>query len=277
MLVPHEISLLLSSDPANGAINRSADGSQFEVQLEEPLTIPPEALNTQLVAEESTIWWSVPNIITGQNDKFYITAPNTADVLSAYVITIPQGLYDLSGLNQAILRELENAGAKTDPNPVITLSPDDATQKVELRLTYLGSQVDFTPLDTFRDILGFNSQVIGPTLVEPFTQLADNVAGFNVVNSFLIHSDLTNKGIRFNNRYNQTITQVLIDVPPGSQIVSRPFNPPKIDISELTGSQRTSIRMWLTDDKNRPVNTNEEFFTCRIAIRYLMPHAILSP
>jgi hypothetical protein len=274
MMVPHEISLLASSDPAAGAVNVSPDGSQFEIQLEDALRVPSEAVNITVDVEEATVWWVVPNIITGENDRMYITAPNVADVLTAYVVVIPQGLYDLSGLNQAILRELQNQGAKIDPANVINLSPDDATQKVELTLNYVGSQIDFTQPDTPREILGFNSQVIGPTVIAPFTVIADNTAAFNQVNYFLIHSDLTNKGIRFNNQYNQTISQVLIDVPPGSQIVSRPFNPARINAPELGGANRTTIRFWLTDDRNRPVNTNNEFFTCRVAIKYLLPHII---
>ena len=276
MMVEKETNMIASSDPDAGAINISADGSRFEIQLQDAIQLPAEAINVQIAVEEATVWWVVPNIITGENDKMYITVPNVADVLTAYVITIPQGLYDLSGLNQAIARELSNAGAKIDPSNTVLLTADEATQKVEIVLNYLGSQIDFTQPDTPREILGFNSQILGPTVIAPYTQIADNVAGFNTVNYFLIHSDLTNKGIRFNNNYNQTISQVLIDVAPGSQIVSRPFNPARINAQELAGAKRTNIRFWLTDDKDRPVNTNGEYFTCRVVIKYLLPHIMLS-
>ena len=208
----------------------------------------------------------------------YITAPRAIDdALTSYVVVIPQGLYDLSGINQAILRELENQGAKTDPSSVINLSPDDATQKVELRLNYIGSQVDFTQIDTPREILGFDSQIIGPNVIAPISIIADDTAAFNTVNYFLIHSDLVSKGIRFNNNYNQTIAQVLIDVPPGSQIVSKPFNPARTNASELGGSNRTNIRFSLTDDKDRSVNTNGEYWTCRVVIKFLIPHVFRTP
>ena len=275
MMVPNEISLLASSDPASGAINRSADGSQFEIQLEDALQIPEGAVNITLDIEEATVWWVIPNIITGVNDKMYLTVPRALDdALTAYILTIPQGLYDLSGLNQAVLRELSNQGAKIAPTNTLNLSPDDATQRVELELYYIGSSVDFTQNGTFRNILGFNSQIIGPSIIAPQVYIANNTAQFNQVNYFLIHSDLTNKGIRFNNSYSQTVSQVLIDVPPGSQIISRPFNPARINASELGGAKRTNIRFWLTDDKNRPVNTNNEFFTCRVAIKYLTPYIL---
>jgi hypothetical protein len=277
MMVEKETNMIASSDPDAGAINISADGSRFEIQLQDAIQLPAEAINVQIAVEEATVWWVVPNINTGVNDKMYITVPRASDdALTAYVITIPQGLYDLSGLNQAIARELSNAGAKIDPSNTVLLTADEATQKVEIVLNYLGSQIDFTQPDTPREILGFDSQIVGPSVIAPYTQIADNVAGFNTVNYFLIHSDLTNKGIRFNNNYNQTISQVLIDVPPGSQIVSRPFNPARINAQELAGAKRTNIRFWLTDDKDRPVNTNGEYFTCRVVIKYLLPHIMLS-
>jgi hypothetical protein len=175
-------------------------------------------------------------------------------------------LYDnISGLNTAILRELANQQAKA----LINLSPDDSTQKVILKINEANTSVDFTQGDTPRLILGFNSEVVGPFAAVPKSVLAPNVASFNTISYFEIHSDLVKSGIRTNDTYSQTLTQVLIDVPPGSQIVSRPFNPPKVDVSELIGVRRSNFRMWLTDDSNRLVNTNSEFWSCRIVLRYL--------
>lgn len=270
--IPEEISMIVSSDPTNGASNISPDGSYFEVQLQDGLSVPKDALNVNISVEEATIWWSVPNVITGENDKLYITGPDTLDVLQNFVLTIPQGLYDLSGINEAMARELEAAGAKIDPEPLITFSPDEATQRVQMRFNYGTVSIDFTQTDTPRVILGFDAQVYSPVPTNPI--LAPQVAAFNRINFFLIHSDMTNKGIRFNNNYNQTIGQVLIDVAPGSQIVSRPFNPAKINAPELAGTTRTNLRFWLTDDEDRRVNTNNEYWSARIVINYLRPFVV---
>ena len=270
--IPEEISMIVSSDPTNGASNISPDGSYFEVQLQDGLSVPKDALNVNISVEEATVWWSVPNVITGENDKLYITGPDTLDVLQNFVLTIPQGLYDLTGINEAMARELEAAGAKIDPEPLITFSPDEATQRVQMRFNYGTVSIDFTQTDTPRVILGFDAQVYSPVPTNPI--LAPNVAAFNRINFFLIHSDMTNKGIRFNNNYNQTIGQVLIDVAPGSQIVSRPFNPAKINAPELAGTTRTNLRFWLTDDEDRRVNTNNEYWSARIVINYLRPFVV---
>jgi hypothetical protein len=192
------------------------------------------------------------------------------NIATSYVITISQGLYDLNGINQAILRELENAGA----SPLINFTPDEPTSRVEMRVNYNTVIVDFTYPDTPRDIFGFNNAIYGPYTTVPLNIIAPNVAGFNTVNYFLIHSDLTNKGIRFNNNYNQTIAQVLIDVSPGAQIISRPFNPARIPVGELVGAKRNNIRMWLTDDSDNRVFTKNEYWTARIVIRYLKPYIV---
>lgn len=259
--------MIVNSDP-NTASNITLNGSSFEIQMQEPLHIPDNARNITLAVEESTIWWVVPNIIENVNDKFYLDYDDGILPVQNYIVTVPQGLYDLNGLNQAILRELENQGAPTSPEPLITLTADEATQKVEIRLAYVDITIDFTQPDTMRDILGFNSQIIGPSVIAPQNVLADNVAQFNTVNYFLIHSDLVNKGILINSVYNQTIAQVLINVAPGSQIVSAPFNPARTSISELAGIRRSNIRFYLTDDKNRAINTNGEIWSARIVIRY---------
>jgi hypothetical protein len=269
-LLQKEATIIVSSDPDLGAINRSTDGSSFEIPLEDALEIPKNAINCNICVESATIWWTCPNVITGQNDKLYIYGDSNAlvPVPQLYIITIPQGLYDLTGLNTSILSQLENLGAKSDPSPLINLTADSNTQRVNIKFNYSNVYVDFSQATTPREILGFNSAVYGPYATVPINILAPNTAGFNTINYFLIGSDLVRHGIRFNNTYAGVISQVLIDVSPGSQIVSTPFNPSRIQCDELIGSKRTNLRFRLTDDKLRAVNTNGEFYSCRIVIRY---------
>lgn len=279
--VPEEISLIVSSDPAAGAINKTNDGSYFEIQLDgEGIHLPKDAINVNVAVEEATVWWTIPNIITGVNDLIRITGENDQGGTGTFNIILPQGLYDLSGLNQAIITGLENAGALTvDGNgnsiSLISLEADDATQKVRIRFNTAQAAIYFNIGQTPREILGFESNQYGPFPGSyPTSVLAENTAAFNQVNYFLLHSDLVNKGIRFNNSFNQTIAQILIDVAPGSQIISKPFNPAKCNGQELAGSRRTNLRFWITDDKQRPVNTNGEYFTARIVIHYMRPMII---
>jgi hypothetical protein len=269
-LIQKEATIIVSSDPSLGAINRSSDGSSFEIALEDPLEIPKNSFNCSVCVESAEVWWTCPNLITGQNDKLYIYGDSNAlvPVPQLYIVTIPQGLYDLTGLNTSILTQLQNLGSRTDPSPLINLSADSNTQKVNIKYNYNNVYIDFSQANTFREILGFNSQVYGPYIAAPINVLAPNTAAFNQINYFLIGSDLVRQGIRFNNTYAGVIAQVLIDVSPGSQIVSTPFNPSRIQCDELIGSKRTNLRFRLSDDKLRPVNTNGEYYSARIVIRY---------
>jgi hypothetical protein len=276
MMIPQEISLLVSSDPSQGAINVSQDGSSFEIQLEEPIEVPKDAVNITTTVEEATIWWSVPNIITNQNDCLTVFGDREdGGAPQLFSIKIEQGLYNLTGLNNSIQTELEKVGAKVkdgvDNKPLIQLQADEATQKVLIRFNYTNAYIDFSGTTNIREILGFNQNQVGPFPSAPLNELAPNIASFNTVNYFLIASDLVQRGIRFNNRYNQIVSQVLINVSPGSQIISTPFNPAKITSNELAGTKRTNIRFRLTDDKLRPVDTAKEYYTARVVIRYMRP------
>ena len=177
-------------------------------------------------------------------------------------------MYSLPQLNSTIQDLLENAGAKQTPNPILTISEDTATSKVILRFNYTDTEVDFTGADNFREMLGYDALNYGPYAVAPHNLLAPNIAKFNTVNYFLIHSDIVSNGLLFNSTYNNTIAKVPIDVPTGSQIVYTPFNPPKIQDTSLVGSHRTNLRFWLTDDKNRSVNTNSENWGLRLSIEF---------
>lgn len=278
--ITREINLIVSSDPTNGAVNISADRSAFTVKFEAGgFQVEKDAYNITLAVEEATVWWNVPNIIENGNDKIYIfgdddTSPTPVPRL--FTITIPQGLYDLDSLNLSIANELEAQGARTldassNALPLISFTEDSSTSKTRLRFNYPNVYVDFSQPNTFREILGFNSAIYGPFAGAPLSILADKTAAFNQLNYFLIHSDLVKDGIRFNNVYNQTISQVLIDVPAGYQIVSKPFNPAKCDASNLENNSLSSARFWLTDDKQRPVNVGEsDFWSARIVIRYML-------
>ncbi len=261
-MAKHEIPIIVDSAVEAGALNKSADGSQFEIQLEDPIQIPVSATSVTVQVQEATIWWTIPNIITGVNDAFSID-----DGGGPYNIVVDQGLYDLSALQQSTESAVIAAGG---PAGMFTFLADNATQKVVIRVNLIGVTIDFTGATTFRDILGFNSQVLGPTVVATTDFTADNIAAFNVIDFFLIHSDLVSRGIRVNNVYDQVIAQVFITAATnvGSQIISTPFNPPKSPAWELIGSTRNRIRFWLTDQNGVAVNTNTEDWSARIIIEY---------
>lgn len=258
----HYVPLILSSSEASGAYNKSSDGSTFSVNIENGLLIPKEAKQCWLICQSAEVWNTSPNIFTGVNDKLYFS-----DGLGAVLITIPQGLYDINALNYEINRQILEAGHDDDS---IVIFGNNATQKTILQFKNIGASVDFTQADTFRDILGFNSQIVGPTIIANDLIDSDNEAAFNTIDYFILHTDLLSYGIRINNTFTQAVAQVLIEASAGSQILHQPNNPPLIPANELIGLKKTVIRGWITDQDNNLVDTAGENFSMRLMIYYIM-------
>lgn len=265
--------VIFSSDPASGAQDVSAGGDAFSVNFSDPIIVPKNAVQVEVQMVESVIWFTTPNI-TALNQNLRITGPDTSDIVRVYDIVVPKGLYDLSALSAAILRELEAATpkAKQTPYPLVSFSADDATSKVIMYLNYDTVSVDFSVARSLGPILGFDTDVfsnpVGPLVGTPLPVTADVVARFNTINSFLIHCDLARSGIRFNNTYYQIIGNPLIDVAPGKQIVYSPQYPPICEANHLRGQHRSRVKCWLTDDQNNPVDTNGEFWSFRLRLTY---------
>ena len=255
------IPMIVSSDERNGALNKSIDGSTFSIELDRPLIVPKEAHYCYVEVQSAQIWNTTPNILTGINDQITITFES-----NSYVLTFDQGLYSLRALNDEILRQLDTLGL----SKLISLTSDTATSKVIIIFRELGVSVDFTSDRSIRDILGFSNQIYLPQFGQGLTIKAPNVAKFNSVDYYLIHTDLVNYGIRNNSLYTQVVAEAYIDVPVGSQILYRPFNMPKIPSQELIGSKRNRIQVWLTDDQNRRVNTNGENWSFQLTINYVI-------
>jgi hypothetical protein len=270
MIQEEEFSMILTSDATQGASNVSTDGSSYEVQLNEALTIPKNCLSCSVALEEASIWWNTHNI-NSTNNKLYLTGQNVAGTTTAFTITIPNGLYDLPSLNLKIQQLLENDDGKISPYNNFDFIADNASSKVIIKFNYTDCEIDFTQSDTPRTILGFNSAVYGTFAGAPYNLQAPNVASFNTIDNFQLHTDLVDAGLLINNKYSQVVAQVLIDVEAGSQIIYQPLNPTKIEANNLIGGSRRMIRVWLTDNTGAVVDTNGELFTMKLKISYKIP------
>lgn len=259
------IPLFVSSDQALGATNINTGVSRFSVQFKNTIEIPDDAMNITLQCTQATIFWTVLNIIEGVNDLFHLI---TTDGASPFTLTIPPGLYAPVDLNDAIARELVNAGVSGD---YVTLTADNSTGKILLTLNSAGLQVDWIP-QSFFDLLGFNADQLVPAggvTTGAFSELAPNVAAFSDVSSFLVHTDLLQSGIPIGNLEAQVLAQVQITVPPGSQINFQPQNPIQLSVNHLRGQLINEATFFVTDQLNREVDFNTENFTLLVELKYL--------
>ncbi len=270
-MIEYALPFIFSSDPSSGAQNVSQDGSSFVVEFSRPISIPRLAKNVYVTVQSVVMWWNTHNVILNENDQIWVEYFDGVDTMNE-ILSLEAGLYDLDHLSSEVSRELHQSSL---PSDLFIFTPDSASGKVVIQYNYEGVQLDFTQNRNLHELLGFDERLIpatGQTTGVQFER-GDRVAQFNTVEYFLIHSSLVSTGLKINNIYSNVVSQVLIDVPPGSQIISAPFNVPRIPSPDLIGSDRKNLRFWLTDDKGQSVDTNGEFFSLRLIIHYSMSEA----
>lgn len=273
---------LVSSSPQLGAVNASADGSTFSINLENNgLNIPKTALNVQIQVIGGEIWYNTPNIIEGVNNRLHFTYGATAGTAVAYTVDIPTGLYTVNEIQPVIERELlkkypgniDIAAFVVAHRIVIQAEQNQGLVNIGFKIdtsgnTY-GLSCDFTQPQTVGSVLGFN-QLITATAVN--TYFFSNITPrFNSFNYYLIQSDLTDSGIRIGPTFNQILAKVLITTQPQTQLLYEPANPTLISADSLAGDNRRQYTFRLLTDSLTPVNTRGEFWSAQLRITYYDP------
>jgi hypothetical protein len=257
-LIEKELTYLFSSSPLY-ASNIRDQGSTFDVILDRPVAIPKEAVYATVEIRSSSIPWTIPNISSFLGNNQFIINDNG----TPYNLVIPDGLYSLDTLANTIARELQNAGG--DPS-IISFLADSATQRVVIAFNSANVVITFSA-NTMYEILGWNlNDVVTAPIDSSVT--APNVAQFNQITSFIITSNLVSNGIPVNNTFAGVLANILILVPPGSINNVEPYNPQKVDASQLIGKVQNQITFRLRDQLNRIVEISEEVWNFVLVIKY---------
>lgn len=265
----NEIPIILNSENADVVTD---NGSSFTVNLNESIRVPDDSDMCWVKLLNATIPNTNPNIITGTNDLLHFSWDNGGGP-TAELITFPEGIYDIDSINDEITRQV----TVIDSSLVGTFQffGNEATQKAILVINTSGGKpavtIDFvTDYDqSIGPLLGFEA-VSYPFATNTKAEVsAPNTARINSTEFFLVHCDLVDQGIRFNNTYSQILGRIIIDDAAGSTIVHRPYNIPKIMAKRLIGNYKTNIHVWLTDQNNVLVNTSGENYTISVVINYI--------
>jgi hypothetical protein len=258
-----EIPILISSSTSAGAYNVSSGHNKFDVTFQDEVKIPQHARNITVEVANASIWNTAFNISTALNNNYFYLDVSGDQV---YRVLIPDGLYDLSTLANAINISLVNSNL---PSNIITFTADNATQKVIINFTVAGLRLDFTQNDTCRDILGFND-AYAPAVytTDNISIYGNSTAGFNLVDYFLIHSSIVSGGLSINGTKSSVVSRILIDASPGSQIVYFPHIAIKVPAQNLANSTIHFAHSWLTDQNNKDIDLNGEDWSYTIVIRF---------
>jgi hypothetical protein len=263
VIVNKSITLTFTNNPALGATQISADGSQFSVSLDNPINIPKSAVSCTGEIISASVWYVQPNISTTlKNNNFtYIYNGDTYEVL------IPDGLYSLDQLSSYISKKFLETGF--DPS-LITITGDDATQRTVLTFSQPNLYVNFDVTNSIRTVLGFNEEIVpsSPQAANYF-QYSDTEAKFNSINNFYIRSNFTD-GIAINNTNFGILTTVPIPTTNsvGRQIQYQPNRPIIVNMPELVGKPLRNLTFQLIDDQLRPCPTLGEFYSFTLQINY---------
>jgi hypothetical protein len=265
--------LSFNSNPVVGAqVTDGSNGSRFSVRLEEPLHIPQEAVSATMEVISANIWYTSPNISPDHhNNNIYFFFEGTE-----YALVIPSGLYNLLELVEAI-RNLLTYSSPIPPS-LFKLEADYATNKVTIilgvGLDVFVDNVDPHPNNVL-NTLGFTisendsgTKISGGATGAIHT--SDTIATLNQINSYLIHASIAQRGITVNNRNTSILAEVQLDAVPNSQIRYRPFLPVAVDASLLQHGHVDTIDFWLTDEQDRLVDTNGEYWQFTILFKYLI-------
>lgn len=260
--------LFVSSDTALGAFNVTSGIDRFDVQFKNTIDIPDTAKNITLQLTQATVFWTVLNIsVEKANNLFRLKVDGNPG--TPFDITIPDGLYSVTDLNDAINRELINEGLA---GGLVVLTGDNSTGRVLITLTDVDLQVEWIAGSMF-ELTGFNLAQEVPAAgftTAAFSELGPNVAAFSDISSFLAHTTLLGaSGIPIGDSEAQVIAQIQITVPPGSQVNFQPDNPIKLAVPHLIGQKINEATFYLTDQLNRGLDFNEEDFTMMLELKWL--------
>ena len=232
----------------------SSDGSTVFINLDESITIPTGAIETNFRVEQAAVWYTAPNISQAlENNTFSYIYNEVAQP----VIVIPDGLYSVESLNDVLSREFINRGQLEN---LVVLSSDESTQKVVITVAKY-TQVDLSLYNSIRGVIGWNSQ-IWPLLmpVVETNKSGENVAAFNNIQAFTIRSDLTPDGIPINN--SKSNLMALVTIPPNganNQIVYSPNHPTIIESQSYRGKTINNFYVQICDQNGKVVPQSEPF------------------
>jgi hypothetical protein len=286
-LLERQFPVFFNSDPKSGSTQIGTLGNRFQVQLQNPMSIPGNCVYATLEVVSAKVWNSTPNISEhiGNNHLHFSCKmpkigvdplPTTYGELKSYDVVFEDGLWDLDDMNAW----LEYTFIRNElPKDLFVIVDNNSTQKVSIKMNYKHIVIDFTIPGSCLDVLGFWDEYNADTDtytstreifsdLEGDSELALKDARFNRTEYYFISSNLTMEGIPVNNRATGVIAEIPINERVGSLINHIPTNPLRVDISDLIGQSKQNLIFSLTDQIGREISTAGEYWSLAMIVRY---------
>jgi hypothetical protein len=259
-----------SSDTAAGALNVSSDGTQFTVQLTDPIAIPAGAKACELGVVTAAIWNTSPNIGVGlgpggvDDNKFRYTT-STAPA-GTYDVTFPTGQYSIGAISSFLSSAFTNNGHAAN---LFTIGGQAATGLAIITILTNGDTAHFEAAGSIGSILGFAAAPIVAAIAGEI-DYGTTQAQLNRVNTYLISSpNFIRNGIPTNANTAGLLAAVPITSAPGFLINYAATNVLWTPAQDIVGKSKTNFSFRLTNERNEATPTAGESWSFTIIIRYV--------
>ena len=222
----------------------------FSVNYDVPLQLDPTKRYV-IGLFSSDIWYSWYNVESKNNVLRYYNGRVWAD------LALQPGAYNITDIDKEIKRLIT---AKGDQPDNVAISPNFNTLKCRITLSG-GYKLDFTPTNSIRTILGFNSRILGTDGAYD----GDQNVNITEVTSLVIRCSIVS-GSYINGSDSDCIYSFSPNVAPGHLISIKPYQVLYVPISAVTSIPRITMR--ITDQSGAEVNLNGEHVTYHLYLKY---------
>ena len=222
-------------------------GNQVTIQLNPPISLNNKK-NYILRVLSSQILYCFSNVFTGKNDKIHFSYSSSN---THYIITLPQGLYSIDGINEEVSRQTNDLIGNQN---LFFFVGDSANSSVYIYFNDATLKIYCAFSDSVLPSLGFpySADVIGPYPAGSQVSLG-NPAKLNSVSSINMTCDACGGGIYQNGNSSSVVASILINSDPFNNIDYQPINPPKLKISKY---MLDNINFTLLDQSLNMIDMN---------------------
>lgn len=203
------------------------------------------------------MYYSFPNI-TNDNNKFVYS---TDDGKTWKTITLDTGSYELLAINDEIQKQMISNGDYDEKNNefYISITANVSKLKSIVNIKHHSYKVNFDIENSIGATLGFRQSQLSHGYNE-----SHNIVDIIKINSIFVNVDFIN-GSYVNGSQSSVIYSFFPNVAPGRKIIERPN--PSLIYYPVYKHDINSVRVWITDQDNKPVDLRGERVTIRIIIR----------
>ena len=248
-----ELSDIISTKHSSYHIFTSRKTS-FDTKFETPLE-----LNPNRSYEVALQYFSTSNFltnITAENNRFVYSNDGGKNWLT---ITLESGAYEISILNSEIRRQITQSSGATSQVNAIEIGIILSTFKSFINITSPTLQVDFTKTKTFRDMLGFKSQIL-----KQGYNISNDTVQITTTSAILIHCDIVSGSYINGKEGNVLYSFPAYTVPVGAKINVMVASLLYLPINRTTIS---NIYFQITDEEGRVLDFKNEEISIAIHVR----------